>query len=276
MCLNSNFKLIGAGTQVVALAHPSLPGKVVKIPRDDRILDRRFRRRIDYAWQRYMKRRDKQSVPVAAMLAVWDALVGREAKERKDDFLALLPKLARIARCPQATAHIAQFEVLPEISIASIDGRPVRYIGPAILQDRIGRMFAPERLDVLTAEDLRKFMDVPLKSIHEALWRLGLGFAATGEAWGPENWGIDASGRIVLVDLGGITDRKARVLAVVSSKAGDHVEAKLASRLPPDLVRRHIADVRSAINVEGVERLWRTGIQAADAAPTQRESGARA
>ena len=187
---------------------------------------------------------------VEGSVAAW---MRRERRQRFDEMLGFLEQLAadglddlllpyRIIRDGAATLRMTD--------------RVVDYAGPILVQRR-AEFFGGGRLHV----DRFDWQD--LVDAQHRLWRRGIAFAEQNQILGPMNWALH-EGRLRIADTSSFT-RDARLARRILDDASlDVKEHAVLRRLDPsissDLVRRYFRFVRSAINRERFDALWRADV----------------
>jgi hypothetical protein len=247
--------VVGIGAHMLTLADPERCELVLKIPRDDRYFDHYWRQRLAYLSSRLAKRRAAtcRSWPTSFALALRDVLFNRDRRERQQHFAGVLDALSIGIIDETARRFLALSHIEPCVSIGSIGGRRVRYVGRCIVQERAARFIGPEDL---SSDDLEVFRRSNASALHSALWTLGVGLAATRETWGPVNWGITQDGRLALFDFSSLTTTRRHVERAIAPESSAATEAYYAALVGTEPARVHFAVVRDQIRYDRLSSAW--------------------
>jgi hypothetical protein len=201
-------------------------------------------------------------VPLAARsrAAVEEGVAVYLRRDRRGRFVEMLELLEQLSTDGLADVVLPFRVVRRGAATLRMSDRVVSYEGPILIQRRAA-FFGGGRLHVDT------FAWEDLVDAQQRLWRRGIAFAEQNQILGPMNWAL-LDGRLRLADTSSLTrdGRFARRLlddATLDAKERA-VLARLDGSVPAASLREYFRFVRSAINRERFDALWRADVHRGD------------
>lgn len=198
-----------------------------------------------------------QGIAEAICLARDSCLAAVLKRSRRRRFRTMLQQLDYLSRRGLADV-LLPYRVLPELdAILRVGERTLGYRGPAMMQRRAD-FFRGGALDFAS------FQWREVVSAQQRLWRCGVAFSEINQILGPMNWGL-LNGRIRLADTSNLTSDYRLARRLLEPAALDAKQAVVIGRLSapatPEVALEYFRFVRSEINQERFDELWRADIE---------------
>lgn len=198
-----------------------------------------------------------QGIAEAICLARDSCLAAVLKRSRRRRFRTMLQQLDYLSRRGLADV-LLPYRVLSELdAILRVGERTLGYRGPAMMQRRAD-FFRGGALDFAS------FQWREVVSAQQRLWRCGVAFSEINQILGPMNWGL-LNGRIRLADTSNLTSDYRLARRLLEPAALDAKQAVVIGRLSapatPEVALEYFRFVRSEINQERFDELWRTDIE---------------
>jgi hypothetical protein len=201
-------------------------------------------------------------VPLAtrSRAALEDGVAVYLRRDRRRRFVEMLEVLEQLSADGLADVLLPFRVIRGGAATLRMGDRVVSYQGPILVQRRAA-FFGGGGLHV------DRFVWQDLIDAQQRLWRRGVAFAEQNQILGPMNWAL-LDGRLRIADTSSFTRdaRLARGLlddASLDAKEGA-VLARLDGSIPAESLRQYFRFVRSGINRERFDALWRADLKRGD------------